>query len=141
MAEKEKLEKDVNTLKSNVEKLTTEINHKLFLGFEIMCDVIKEIKPDSDFKKLDEIVAMEATRHVHVTTPKEGEEGLKDLVVPAALSNILVAVKQNVQVVECGSQGVLIALQFAGIKTILPEEHTKAKAGSDDGSKGAQTRL
>lgn len=78
LTEKEKLEKDVNTLKSNV---------------EIMHDAVKEIMPDFYFKRLNEIAAVEATCHAQFTTSEEGDEGLEDLIVPTAPSSVPIVVQ------------------------------------------------
>lgn len=60
LVEKEALENDIEALRSSVEELIVEIDHQLFIGFEIICDAVKAITPDFDFKKLDEIPISEA---------------------------------------------------------------------------------
>lgn len=136
LPKKEKLKKDVGVLQSSVEELTMEINHQLFLGFEIMRDTIKEIMPNFEFKRLDKITAAKATHHAQVTTLEEGEEGLEDLIMPIAPSNVLIVVEQNVQVMEGSAQGVLVITHPIRDEIALPKEHIKAKAGNDDGSEG-----
>lgn len=62
LVEKDTLEIDVEALRSNVDELTIEIDCQLFLGFEIMCDVVRTIALDFDFKKLNDIAATETMR-------------------------------------------------------------------------------
>lgn len=136
LVKKEKLKKGIGELQSSIEELITEINPQLCLGFEIMRDAIKEIMLDFDFKRLDEIVSVEATRCAQFTTPKEGEEGLEDLVMPTAISSVPVVVEQTTQVMEGSAQGIPIIIHLARDVVALPQEHIEANAGNDDGSKG-----
>lgn len=74
---KEKLEKDVDLLKSSMEELTSKINQQLLLSFEIMRDAMMKIMLDFDFKRLDEITVVKATRLGQVTTPVTVRRGWK----------------------------------------------------------------
>lgn len=61
-----------------------------------MYDAVKEIMPDFDFKRLDEIAVAKAIHRAHATTLDEGEEGLEDFNMPAAPSSAPFVVGQSV---------------------------------------------
>lgn len=61
-----------------------------------MYDAIKEIMLDFDFKRLDEIITVEATYWAQVTTSDNSEEGLKTFKVLAASFDVPIVAAQDV---------------------------------------------
>lgn len=103
---------------------------------------MKEIMPDFDFEKLDELVIVEATCRTEATIPNDSEEAQETFDVAIKAPNISKMALQIAQVVGHNAQGNASApylaegeaVQIRGIVPLLGE-HDETQTGNDDFNK------